>query len=168
MFGDKLLKLRKKQGLSQQQVADLLGVSRQTISNWELDQGAPALDAAAQLAEVYQISLDDLASDEVGVVTSGRGAGASKPRVLQWLVGKTVKLEYGVDSEWFVAPAVGTAVRVLDVDANWMRIEYERTKPSTLRQKETVVQLVDVDDICGAVVVEDKNAAANAVAEGAN
>lgn len=60
-LGDKLAALRRKRGYSQQQVADLLDVSRQTVSNWELGQGAPALDKAVELARVLHVSLDDLA-----------------------------------------------------------------------------------------------------------
>ena len=44
MVGEKLMKLRKKRGMSQQEVASALGVTRQTVSNWECDQGAPSLD----------------------------------------------------------------------------------------------------------------------------
>lgn len=50
MLGDKLMELRKKHGYSQQEIADMLSVSRQTISNWESGQGAPALDKACELA----------------------------------------------------------------------------------------------------------------------
>ena len=41
MLGEKLMRLRKKHGYSQQEVADLISVTRQTISNWESDQGIP-------------------------------------------------------------------------------------------------------------------------------
>ena len=53
MVGEKLMKLRKKRGMSQQEVASALGVTRQTVSNWECDQGAPSLDKAADLARLY-------------------------------------------------------------------------------------------------------------------
>lgn len=62
-----LIKFRKKQGLSQQEVADLLQVSRQTISNWKLDQGAPTVDKAKELAKIYDVSLDDLVGHNVEV-----------------------------------------------------------------------------------------------------
>ena len=68
MVGEKLMKLRKKRGMSQQQVATALGVTRQTVSNWECDQGAPALDKASELARLYGVSLDDLVADDVEVV----------------------------------------------------------------------------------------------------
>ena len=60
-LAERLVALRKKQGYSQQEIADRLSVTRQTISNWECGQGAPALDKAAELAAIYQISLDELA-----------------------------------------------------------------------------------------------------------
>ncbi len=49
-LGERLALLRKRYGYSQQEIADLLDVTRQTISNWECGQGAPALDKAAELA----------------------------------------------------------------------------------------------------------------------
>ena len=60
-LGERLVELRKKHGYSQQEIADRLSVTRQTISNWECGQGAPALDKAAELAAIYRISLDELA-----------------------------------------------------------------------------------------------------------
>ena len=54
-LGERLVELRKKHGYSQQEIADRLSVTRQTISNWECGQGAPALDKAAELAAIYRI-----------------------------------------------------------------------------------------------------------------
>jgi len=52
MLGEKLITLRKKYGYSQQELADKLSVTRQTISNWELNQGAPSLDKALELVTI--------------------------------------------------------------------------------------------------------------------
>ena len=79
MISDKLLALRKRKGMSQQEVADAIGVTRQTVSNWELGQGSPALDKAAELARLYDVTLNDLASDEVDVVCSGKGERTRGP-----------------------------------------------------------------------------------------
>ena len=46
MLKDKLIALRKKSGYSQQELADLLSLTRQTISNWENGQSAPTFDKA--------------------------------------------------------------------------------------------------------------------------
>jgi transcriptional regulator with XRE-family HTH domain len=71
-LGDKLISLRKKSGLSQEEVAEKLGVSRQTISKWETNQTVPELIKAKLLSQLYNVSYDYLISgnDISGDVTS--------------------------------------------------------------------------------------------------
>lgn len=150
-LGEKLAKLRKKYGYSQQEIADMLSVTRQTISNWECGQGAPALDKAAELARIYQISLDDLAGNTVEIHVSGKTA--VDLHVLKKLTGRICRLEYADDTEAAVDELLGdTKVRILDVNENWIRIEYERRREGTFLQKETVVKLMDVSMIAGAAL----------------
>ena len=59
-LGKKLYELRKNKHYSQEQAAEKLGVSRQTVSNWELNQTTPDLMQAKEIANFYQISLDEL------------------------------------------------------------------------------------------------------------
>ncbi|MGP5429822.1 helix-turn-helix transcriptional regulator [Enterococcus malodoratus] len=59
-LGTNFFNARKKQGLSQEDVAEKLGVSRQTISKWELDETLPDINQSKRLAALYKISLDDL------------------------------------------------------------------------------------------------------------
>lgn len=59
-LGNKIIKLRKKEKLSQEQLADKLGVTRQTISNWELNITKPDITQVKKLSEVFNISIDDL------------------------------------------------------------------------------------------------------------
>lgn len=61
-LGEKLLYLRKKAGLSQEDVADKLGVSRQTVSKWETDQTVPELIKAKLMSQLYNVSYDYLIS----------------------------------------------------------------------------------------------------------
>ena len=61
-LGEKLLDLRKKAGLSQEDVAEKLGVSRQTVSKWETDQTVPELIKAKLLSQLYNVSYDYLIS----------------------------------------------------------------------------------------------------------
>lgn len=60
MLGEQLYTLRRKHGLSQEQLAEKIGVSRQTISKWEGDLSTPDLPKLIALAECYGISLDEL------------------------------------------------------------------------------------------------------------
>lgn len=64
-LGEKLLKLRKKKGLSQEEVADKLYVTRQTISKWETDQSMPDFDKVVPICQLYEISTEELFYDEV-------------------------------------------------------------------------------------------------------
>lgn len=59
-LGNNLLQGRKKCGLSQEQAAEQLGVSRQTISKWELDETLPDIQQAKKLAALYHMTLDEL------------------------------------------------------------------------------------------------------------
>ena len=58
--GEKLLDLRKKKGLSQEEVANLLNVSRQTISKWETEQSTPDFDKIIPICNLYEIDANEL------------------------------------------------------------------------------------------------------------
>ncbi|MGL4106680.1 helix-turn-helix domain-containing protein [Clostridium sp. LP20] len=62
-LGERLLYLRKKSGLSQEDVAEKLSVSRQTVSKWETDQTVPELLKAKLLSQLYNVSYDYLVSE---------------------------------------------------------------------------------------------------------
>ena len=151
MLGDKLMEVRKKHGYSQQEIADMLSVSRQTISNWESGQGAPALDKACELARIYKISLDELVGNEVRNRVEKQKE--KDIHVLKKLTGRTCILDC---SDWDVLLLDGAEdasgnirVRILDVNEAWMKIEYTRRKEGTIFQKETVQRMVDLSKIQG-------------------
>ncbi len=153
MLGEKLAALRKKNGYSQQELADKLKVTRQTISNWECGQGAPALDKAAELAKIYGVSLDDLVGDGVEFVV--KESRKPNQNILKWLEGKYVRISYS-DKFWDMdLYEAKSAVKVLEVTEGWIRVEYTRTKDNCLIQKETVIKLIDVNAVDGFEVVEE-------------
>lgn len=57
---DKLLSLRKQQGLTQLELAEALHISRQAISKWETGEAEPSLENLKSLSQIYHISLDEL------------------------------------------------------------------------------------------------------------
>lgn len=59
-LGNSLFNARKKSGLSQEAVAEKLGVSRQTISKWETDETLPDIRQSKKLAVLYGLTLDEL------------------------------------------------------------------------------------------------------------
>lgn len=62
-FCEKIIKLRKEQGLSQEEFGMKINVSRQTISKWEAEQALPDYESLKQISEVFGISLDCLLDD---------------------------------------------------------------------------------------------------------
>ncbi len=73
-LSEKIMKLRKAYGFSQDELAEKLGITRQSISKWELNQAMPDLDKVVKMAEIFDISTDYLlhpsATDELMFKTS--------------------------------------------------------------------------------------------------
>lgn len=63
-LGKQIYELRKKANLSQEQLAEKVGVSRQTISKWELGETAPDIKQAQVLSQVFSVSLDELTGND--------------------------------------------------------------------------------------------------------
>ncbi len=63
--GNKIYELRKENKLSQEKLAEKIGVTRQTISNWELNESSPDLKQAKELSSIFSISLDELVDNDI-------------------------------------------------------------------------------------------------------
>ena len=59
-FGEKLFKLRKEKGLSQEQLAEQMNTTRQAVSKWENDQGFPETEKLMMLGNIFSVSIDYL------------------------------------------------------------------------------------------------------------
>ncbi len=64
-IGKKIMDLRKKNGLSQEELAEKVGVARQTISKWELGETSPDLKQAKELSKIFNVSLDELTNNDI-------------------------------------------------------------------------------------------------------
>ena len=64
MFRDNLINLRKMYRLTQEDVAEKVEVTRQSVAKWESGESVPDLDKCRMLAELFRVSLDDLANHE--------------------------------------------------------------------------------------------------------
>lgn len=77
MFKDNLVQMRKILQLTQEDVAEKLGVTRQSVAKWEAGDSVPDLDKCKQLADIFGVSLDDLANyesdDNLGLGVPPRG-----------------------------------------------------------------------------------------------
>lgn len=66
-LGNSLFQARKKCGLSQEEVAEKLGVSRQTVSKWETDETIPDIRQSKKMASLYNVSLDELVDFDIDI-----------------------------------------------------------------------------------------------------
>ena len=64
MLAERIYELRRKSGLSQEQLAEKIGVSRQTVSKWESGTSTPELEKLMALSEIFQVSLDELVREQ--------------------------------------------------------------------------------------------------------
>lgn len=106
MLSEKIYTLRRKSGLSQEQLAEKIGVSRQAISKWEGGLSTPELDKLKALSEYFQITIDELTENQAGGVsedsakeaealTSGK-AGESKIGIFFCLIGAVCLILFGI------------------------------------------------------------------------
>ncbi|MDE7360854.1 MAG: helix-turn-helix domain-containing protein [Oscillospiraceae bacterium] len=65
IFADKLIRLRKKSGMSQEELAEKMNVSRQSVSKWEGAQSVPDLEKILQLSKLFGVTIDYLLKDEL-------------------------------------------------------------------------------------------------------
>ena len=91
-FNEKLIMLRKQHNLSQEQVAEKLGVARQTISKWELGETTPEMDKLIIMSELYNITLDELMKEE----NEGKVINDPNNTNSQKLAGMTIKILKGI------------------------------------------------------------------------
>lgn len=63
-LGEKILELRTKENMSQSDLADILNVSRQSVSKWETNSSVPELEKLLGMSKIFKVSLDELVSKE--------------------------------------------------------------------------------------------------------
>lgn len=73
-IGEKISRLRIGADISQEQLAEKISVSRQSISKWEMDQALPQIDKILQLCELFRISTDELLKDKIPLPVSASGS----------------------------------------------------------------------------------------------
>ena len=88
-IGKKIIDLRKKNGLSQEELAEKVGVARQTISKWELGETSPDLKQAKELSKIFNISLDELTGNDIKDVLVEKTSNTEK---LAGLILKLIKI----------------------------------------------------------------------------
>ncbi|MBR6033792.1 MAG: helix-turn-helix domain-containing protein [Clostridia bacterium] len=87
-IGKNIMNLRKKYGLSQEALAEKIGVTRQTISKWELGETSPDLKQSKELSKVFNVSLDELTDNDIKEILVEKTSNTEK---LAGLILKLIK-----------------------------------------------------------------------------
>lgn len=88
-IGNKIMELRKKKNLSQEELAEKVGVTRQTISKWELGETSPDIKQSKELSKIFNISLDELVGNDIKDVLLEKTSNTEK---LAGLIMKALKI----------------------------------------------------------------------------
>lgn len=157
--GERLLELRKKKGLSQEELANVVGVSRQTVSKWEVGESTPDFDKILPLCEVFEITSDELLTGKKDIIVEkendrrkgfarniGISVGLYIFSIMLIIICATIFSNPVVGvCLFFVVVAVATGLIV------YTAINYSSKKEETKEDKE--IKLVcDIVDILGVII----------------
>ncbi len=141
-IGNKIVSLRKKYNYTQEKLANKVGVSRQTLSNWESDLTSPDLTQAKILSELFKISLDELCDNNLEITCKDESES-----IFNDILGKTIYLTFtddyfdgNINSE--------TPVKLINCNEDFIKIECTNNKKS-------VSKLIDINLIDALRVVEE-------------
>lgn len=106
-IGNNIVNLRKKRGLSQEELAEKVGVARQTISKWELGETSPDLKQAKELSKIFNVSLDELADNDIKEILVEKTTNTEK------LAGLILKLIKFIIIFIIVVPIILVGARII-------------------------------------------------------
>lgn len=150
-LGNKLAEARKKQNLTQEQLAEKLDVTRQAVSRWESDAAYPETDKIVRMAQILGVSCDYLLQD--GVDEKGTPVKAPVTRLLKQAQGKRVKLTF-YESDGM--PIVHDWCVIQDFDGAWANVEVVVNKR---RPEKNEVRLIPLSAISTITFLRDGEAA---------
>ncbi|SEO02028.1 DNA-binding transcriptional regulator, XRE-family HTH domain [Amphibacillus marinus] len=141
-FEERIYEFRKKGGFTQEEIANKLNVSRQTISNWETGTAQPTINKAIELANLYGISMNEL----VGVTEQAK----QKSEVLSTLIHRkaTIYLNPESDADIFLFKTALKHCEIIEVQPSSIRIIMQENK-------QMIEKLLFVKDIIGFEIEEE-------------
>lgn len=143
-IGKKIAEARKEKNLTQEQLADLMSVTRQSVSRWESDLAYPETEKIILLSELLGVSCDDLLSDSRESLPTGASRN-TVTRLLFGLKGKSVILTlYESDYDIGDRPCV-----ITDFDGPWMSVEYRKGR-------DTLTKILPVSSLSSVKIVKER------------
>ena len=144
-IGNKIAKVRKEMNLTQEQLAERMQVTRQTVSRWESQTVYPEMEKIVMLSEILGVSCDYLLHDNMEA-DAGRSSRktVSKPvvtRLLREAAGKPIKITFTDEDVDFDINS--KMCRILDFDGSWAYVEYQNGKKTETK----LIQIASIASI---------------------
>ncbi|MBQ1303894.1 MAG: helix-turn-helix transcriptional regulator [Erysipelotrichaceae bacterium] len=143
VIGEKIAELRKKYNYTQEKLAEKIGVTRQTISNWESNITSPDLNQASLLCKELRININDLLDNELELEVRDNSSS-----VLSKLVGRKVILNFDYDNYYDMDIEYQGKVTVLSIDDEFIKVEINKGK-------QTISKLIDMNLVNSIKVIEE-------------
>lgn len=143
VIGEKIAELRKKYNYTQEKLAEKIGVTRQTISNWESNITSPDLNQASLLCKEMRININDLLDNELELEVRDNSSS-----VLSKLVGRKVILNFDYDNYYDMDIEYQGKVTVLSIDDEFIKVEINKGK-------QTISKLIDMNLVNSIKVIEE-------------
>ncbi len=134
-FYERIYRLRKERGLTQEEIANELNVSRQTISNWETGSAQPTIDKAIELANLYDVSMDELVGKNIKSVKK-------VSHILMSLLNEKINIYLEKNSFFVSQDLVIKNCQLIEVNVNSIRIIVEK-------RKDRIEKLILLKDVLG-------------------
>ena len=143
IIGKKKTELRKKYNLTQESLAEKIGVTRQTLSNWESNITSPDLNEASLLCKELKININDLIDNNLEVNVKDNSNS-----ILNKLINKEVILNFDYDNYYDMDIEYQGKVKVLSVDDEFIKVEVKK-------EKQTITKLIDMNLVNSIKVIEE-------------
>lgn len=145
VIGEKITELRKKNNYTQESLAEKIGVTRQTLSNWESNITSPDLNQACLLCKELRISINDLLDNELELDVKDNSNS-----ILNKLLGKKVILNFDYENYYDMDIEYQGMVKVLSINDEFIKVEITKGKKK-------VIKLIDMNLVSSIkVIVEDE------------
>ena len=143
VIGNKITELRKKYNYTQESLAEKIGVTRQTLSNWESNITSPDLRQADLLCKELKININDLLDNNVEISVKDHSAS-----ILSKLINKEVILNFNYDNYYDRDINYKEKVKVLSIDDEFIKVEINKVK-------QPIIKLIDMSLINSIEVTEE-------------
>ena len=144
IIGKKITELRKKYNLTQESLAEKIGVTRQTLSNWESNITSPDLNEASLLCKELKININDLIDNNLEVNVKDNSNS-----ILKKLISKEVILNFDYDNYYDIDIEYQGKVKVLSIDDEFIKVEVKKGK-------QTITKLIDMNLVNSIKVIEEE------------